>query len=273
VSTSPSSYRDQTVLVTGASSGIGAAFAEGFAARGADLVLVARRRDRLEDLADRLRATYPRSRVTPIAFDLGADDAGGRLRDAVEERGLTVTGVVNNAGMGSWARFAEEDPARLRRMMRLNMDAVVDISHAFLPALRAARAGFLLNVTSVAAYSSIPMQGVYSATKAFVLSFTEALWAETRGSGVRVLAFAPGVTETEFFDVVGTRDADGGARAQTPAQVVRAALAVLDSDNPPPSAVSGARNHLLTLAPRLLSRRAAVTATGRSTMRSSTASA
>lgn len=152
-------------------------------------------------------------------------------------------------------------------MIRLNIAAVVDISRAFLDQITEAGGGYLVNLTSVAAYSSIPNQAVYSATKAFVLSFTEALWAETRGTNTRVLAFAPGVTDTEFFDVVGTHDADGGSRYQAPADVVNAALTVLDRRDPPPSAVSGLRNLLLYIAPfRIVTRRAAVSLTARTTL-------
>ena len=259
-------HEDESVLITGASSGIGAEFARQLAARGSTLVLVARRGDRLEKLAAQLRAAHRVTVHTHVA-DLSAPAAGERLHDELTERGIPVTSVINNAGFGMWSLFHESDPARLRDMVAVDVAAVMDISRAFIPDLRARGAGYLLNISSVAAYSSIPMQGAYSATKAFVLSFTEALWAETRGTGVRVLAFAPGVTSSEFFDVVGTQDATGGARAQTPAEVVRMALHVLGRRNPPPSWVSGHLNHALTLAPRYFTRRRAVLLAANNTMR------
>ncbi len=262
-------HRSQTVLVTGASSGIGAQFAQQLAARGSDLVLAARRRERLESLAAELRGRYGVS-VTPVTVDLAAPAIGAALADDLDRRGLRVTSVVNNAGFGQWGRFHEADPELLRQVIAVDVAAVVDISRAFIGALRAAGSGYLLNTTSVAAYSSVPNQAVYSASKAFVLSFTEALWAESRGSGVRVLAFAPGVTSSEFFEVVGTTDADGGSRYQTPTQVVTAALRVLDRRDPPPSAVSGTLNHALTLAGRLFTRRRAVTLTAANTLRQRT---
>ena len=251
------SYLSQRTLVTGASSGIGAELARQLAAKGSHLVLVARRADRLETLAEELRTAHG-VEVAVIATDLREPAPGRRLLKEVQRRGLTITGVVNNAGFGQWELFQDADPTRLQQLIAVNVAAVVDISRAFLPSLQRTPGAFLVNLTSVAAYASIPMQGTYSATKAFVLSFTESLWAETRGSHVRVLAFAPGVTCTEFFDVVGTTDADGGSRYQTPAQVAAEALRVLAGKNPPPSAVSGHLNHWLSVVPRYLTRRRAV---------------
>jgi len=262
----PLDHTRQTTLITGASSGIGAEFARRLAARGSNLVLVARRADRLKELAEELHQKHGRE-VTPIAFDLDQPAPGAALAQEVESRGINVTSVINNAGFGTWGLFHESDPERLRRMISVDVTAVVDVSRAFIDQLRANGDGYLLNITSVAAYFSIPNQGVYSATKAFVLSFTEALWAESRGTGVRVLAFAPGVTRTEFFDVVGTTDAAGGSSYQTPADVVTAALRVLERRDPPPSSISGHRNHFLTVSPRYFTRRRAVTLTAANTLR------
>lgn len=257
-------HRNETVLVTGASSGIGAEFARQLAARGSRLVLVARRADRLHALAASLDVP-----VEVVALDLAGDAPGERLLAETQARGITVTSVVNNAGAGLWARFADSDPGDLRRTVALNATAVMDVSRAFLPAMLRRDAGYLLNVTSLAAYSSVPMQGVYSAAKAFVLSFTEALWAETRHTGVRVLALAPGVTSSEFFDVLATDDpAARPGSAQSPAQVAATGLRLLDRRDPPPSWISGHLNHALGLAPRYVTRRRAVLLTAASTMRS-----
>jgi short-subunit dehydrogenase len=263
----PLHHPSQRTLITGASSGIGAALARALAKRGSSLVLVARRSDRLNLLAEELRAAHPAVDVHTLALDVTREGAGAEMRRQLNDRGIAVTSVINNAGAGMWGLFGSADPDRLQHMIRLNVAAVVDISRAFLEQIVEAGSGYLVNLTSVAAYSSIPNQGAYSATKAFVLSFTESLWAETRTTGIRVLAFAPGVTDTEFFDVVGTRDADGGSTYQTPAEVAEAAIAVLERRDPPPSAVSGWRNHLLTLPSRFFTRRAAVTLMGRSTLR------
>lgn len=191
----PIDHERETVLVTGASSGIRAEFARAIGARGSSLVLVARRADRLDALAAELRAAH-NVKVDVIPLDLAVEAPGEHLLEATAGRGLMVTSVVNNAGAGIWERFADTDQAMLRQVVAVNAAAVMDISRAFLPGMLGRGRGYLLNVTSLAAYASFPMQGVYSATKAFVLSFTEAVWAETRGSGVRVFALAPGVTET-----------------------------------------------------------------------------
>jgi hypothetical protein len=253
----PVDYRHQTTLITGASSGLGAEFARRLAARGSDLVLVARRRDRLEALAAELTAAHG-IRVTVIDLDLSAPAAGERLAAEVDRHGLAVTSLINNAGFGTWGPLHEADPERLRQEITLNCTTLVDVSRAFIDRLRAAGTGVLVNVASTAAYQAVPNMAVYGATKAFVLSFTEALWQESQGTGLRVLCLSPGATRTEFFDVVGTEDAAAGTPMQTAEQVITTALSTLDRRTPPPSVVSGRRNRALTMAGRLITRRRAV---------------
>jgi short-subunit dehydrogenase len=252
-------YRTQTTLVTGASAGIGVEFARRLAERGSDVVLVARRRDRLEALAAELTATYG-VRATAIALDLSLPAAGDTLATEVARRGLCVTGLVNNAGFGTWGPFHESDGKRLAEEINLNVTNLVDVSRAFIEPLRAAGTGILVNVASVAAYQPIPNMAVYAATKSFVLNFTEALWQESLGTGLRVLALAPGATSTEFFDVVGTTDAAAGSAMQTPQEVVATALRTLDRRTPPPSVVSGRANRVGILASRFVTRRRTVLA-------------
>ncbi|MGJ9373271.1 SDR family NAD(P)-dependent oxidoreductase [Nesterenkonia sp. CF4.4] len=259
----PLRHDRQTVLITGASSGIGAEFARRLAAAGSHLVLVARRLDRLDTLAAELRARHD-VQVHTIAADLSEAAPGEALLTEVEARGIHVTSVINNAGFGIWATLDESDPAELRKMIAVNVSAVMDISRAFIAGLRQSGNGYLLNITSLAAYSSIPMQGAYSAAKAFVLSFTESLWAEVRGTGLRVLAYAPGITRTEFFDVSGGNDAGPSQSAE---EVVEGALRVLGRRNPPPSWVSGHLNHVIAILPRYFTRRRAVLLTAATTMR------
>lgn len=249
-------YRHQTVLITGASSGIGAAFARALAARGADLVLVARRRDRIEELAAEVHGAYGIT-ATAIAQDVGSASAGADLAGAVAAAGVSVTGVINNAGFGSFGEFVDDDPERMAQMIAVDVAAPVQLSAAFLPAMVAAGRGFLINVASLAAYAPTPRMAVYGAAKAFVLSFTESLWAETRGSGVTVFALSPGATSTEFNAVVGTEDATSGARMRTPDAVAATGLAHLERRNPGPSVIDGAANALGANIGRVLTRRAA----------------
>ncbi|MBD3781283.1 MAG: SDR family oxidoreductase [Micrococcales bacterium] len=249
------SYADRTVLVTGASSGIGAAFARALAARGADVVLVARRLDRLRSLAAEIEAAHPVT-ATPLAADLTSPTAGADLHAQVTSRGLRVTGLVNNAGFGTFGPFVDEDPERLLEEIAVDVAAPVQLTAAFLPGMVAAGNGFVINVASIAGYNPTPRMAVYGATKAFVLSFSEALWAETRGTGVTVFALSPGATSTEFNAVVGTDDATAGARMRTPDDVVATALAHLGRRDPGPSVIDGRGNRAASVAVRFMTRRA-----------------
>ena len=257
-----------TTLVTGASAGIGAEFARQLAARGSDLVLVARRADRLTALAAELTASTG-VRVEVVPLDLGRPAAGRALAAEVDRLGIAVTSVVNCAGFGTHGPFHGEDADRLAEMIAVDVTALVDVSRAFVDRLRAAGTGVLVNVASMAGYVSTPDMAVYAAAKAFVLSFTEALWAESRDSGLRVLALSPGATDTEFFDVVGNDAADGGRGRQSPAEVVDTAFRALDRRRPPPSVAVGRANRASVASVRLLTRRRAVllmaSITGRAT--------
>lgn len=244
-----------TTLITGASSGIGAAFAREFADRGSDVVLVARRRDRLEALAAELDRDSG-ARVTVIERDLGQPNAGQELKAELDRLGISVSAVVNNAGFGIHGPVIQADPTALSAMIRLNIEALVDISRAFLPDLLDTGRGVIINVASNAGYQPVPGMAGYAATKAFVLSFTEALWHELKGTRVQALAISPGPTRTEFFDVVGSMKDPGNL--QTPEQVVATAMTALSRPSPPPSAVSGRMTAFLATAVRWLPRRAAL---------------
>ncbi|MFG2731550.1 SDR family NAD(P)-dependent oxidoreductase [Streptomyces canus] len=255
-------YRTQTTLITGASSGLGAEFARRLAERGSDLVLVARRADRLEALADELSAKHQIT-ATAVPFDLTVPAAGEALAKEMARRGITVTSLVNNAGFGTHGPFRQEDPQRIQQEISLNVASLVDVTKAFIDQL----SGVLVNVASTLGHQPWPNAAVYGASKAFVLNFTEALWQESRGTGLRVLALCPGPIRTEFFDVVGSEDMARGARMQTPSQVVTTALRALDRRNPPPSVVSGTLNLLGTLVSRFATRRGTVLAVGAMTKR------
>ncbi|MRG60374.1 SDR family NAD(P)-dependent oxidoreductase [Agromyces sp. CFH 90414] len=254
-------FTGTTALVTGASSGLGASFATQLAQRGADVVLVARRDGRLRELAERIEREHG-VRATPIALDLARPDAHTRLRGELEERGIRIDTLINNAGFGVKGAFVDADPARIAEMVQLDVAAVVALTREFLPDLVRSGRGALVNLASTAAYQPCPDMAVYGASKAFVLSFTEAIAYETRESGLRVLTLSPGATRTEFFDVVGTENAAVG-RFQSPSQVVSLALRRLDGRRTPASIVSGRANALTSTLVRFLPRRLALAISGR----------
>jgi uncharacterized protein len=215
-------------LVTGASSGIGAAFARALRARGERTLLVARRADRLTELVRELGGEEWAS-AWPV--DLAAEGAAAALRDAIAARGLGVDLLVNNAGLGHTAPFVEQRPEVIRAMLDVNVRAVVDLTHAFLPAMLARGRGRIVNVASTAAFQPVPFLSVYAASKAFVLSFTEGLAEEVRGRSVQVQALCPGPTRTEFFQVAETPPGLLAARLPrlTPEGVARVSLRGLES--------------------------------------------
>jgi short-subunit dehydrogenase len=187
-------------LVTGASSGIGAEFAKQFSDRGYELVLVARRAERLDQLASELPGP-----AHVIACDLACD--ADSLPGKVAELGLQVDVLVNNAGFGTHGRFSEIDPARDAELVRLNCEAVVTLTHAFLPGMLERGRGGVITVASTAGMQPIPYEATYSASKAFARTFSDALNTELRGTGVRALCVNPGPVPTEWQQVAGY-DAD-----------------------------------------------------------------
>lgn len=193
------SFTATTALITGASKGIGAAYAQELASRGADLVLVARSAQALEQLAAHLRKVHG-SRVEVLVADLFDRAAPGAVMDTLVERGIEVDLLVNNAGMGAVGPFMTRPLDPSVDSVDLNVTALMGLVHALgAPMLERGRGG-IVNVASLAAFQPMPFQASYSATKAFVLSFTEALAEELRGSGVRVMGVHPGPVETGFFD-------------------------------------------------------------------------
>ena len=232
-------YAGTNVLVTGASSGLGAQFAQAFAERGADIVLVARRSALIDDLARRLRDRHGVA-VEALAHDLGEAQPGVRLHEALGQRGITVSTLVNCAGIGATGPFAGTPADVVDAQVAVNVAAVVDLSRAFLPDLLARGDGALVNVASLTGHAPAPGMAVYGATKAFVLSFTEALAHELRHEPLRVLALSPGPTRTGFYAASGTSEA--AARFQGPEEVVAEALRALEGRRPRTSVVSGRSN-------------------------------
>lgn len=194
--------KDHLALVTGASNGIGAEFARQLAALGCNLVLVARSADALNTLAQRIRAQHGVA-VSVITLDLAAPGAGPALFEEVSERGLQVDVLVNNAGMGLYGEFQGRSLDQIHQMLRLNIDTLTDLTHLFLPAMRARRRGIIIQVGSLASFMPGPLYAAYSASKAYVLSLGESLNRELKGSGVSCTVVCPGVTATSFFDAAG----------------------------------------------------------------------
>jgi short-subunit dehydrogenase len=242
-------FKGSCAVVTGGSSGIGEIFARELAERGANLVLVARSQDKLEALALELRGSFPVS-VEVVACDLSEPGAGTRLAAQLAERGLQIDVLVNNAGFGMFGQLHDADPARTSQQVQLNVAALTELTCALLPQMRARDHGAIINVASTAAFQPLPYMAVYGATKAYVLSFTEALWAETRGTGVRVTALCPGATDTAFFDTASDHASIG--RRMAPEQVVAAAFNALERRRC--SVTPGLVNRLLATTPRLAPR-------------------
>lgn len=248
-------YTGKTALITGASSGIGVEFATKLAARGANLILVARREDRLKQLAAELSKQH-RVSATVIAADLSLPNAAVDLFKQLKRKKLKVDVLINNAGFGTIGRFDAMDEVKISDQIRLNVLALVELTRQALPAMLQRNTGVVLNIASTASYQPVPYMAVYAATKAFVLSFTEALWGELRGTNVHALALSPGGTKTEFFEVASNgKTRDGFGKMQTVDQVVAVALNALDAATPPPSVISGGVNRIMAGSGRLVTRK------------------
>lgn len=202
-----SSRSEGTALVTGASGGIGLEIARELAARGYDLVLVARRRDRLEELAGRLEGDFA-VRCLVVTADLASEEGLRAVATAVDEAGLDVDILVNNAGVGHYAPFAETEAADHLAVVRLNVLAATALCAEFVPRMVERGTGRVLNVASVAAFQPTPLIAVYGATKAFLLSLTEALSVELEGTGVTATVTCPGFTGTEMIENLTTEAGD-----------------------------------------------------------------
>ncbi len=229
----------KTALITGASSGIGAEFARQLAHE-YDLLLVARSEDRLTALQSHLASVRPEGVFRIQVVDLATPTGVQTLLDRVRDDAVVVDLLINNAGVGSHGPFMAENPAAMLAQIQLNCLSLVSLTRALLPAMLDRGHGGVINVASTAAFQPTPTMAVYGATKAFVLSFTEALWVETRRTGVDVLALCPGPTETGFFAATGRNFLT--TRRQTPGQVVTAGMHALRRHRP--VVVSGLTNRV-----------------------------
>jgi uncharacterized protein len=251
--TSRYDFRGKTALITGASSGIGRAFAFAFAREGAKLLLVARSHDALRDLTEELRRDYACD-AEFLTADLSTSGAVDAIAGRLNESGKTVDVLVNNAGFAAYGCFETIPLSRQRDEVLVNCMAAVALTHLVLPGMLIKSDGVVINVASTAALQPDPYMAVYGATKAFLLSFSEALWAENRHRGVRVVALCPGATQTGFFDVVGAQEAAVGTPMPVSA-VIKEAFWALDRNRS--HRVVGVKNRLLANLPRLLSRQGA----------------
>lgn len=244
----PFAYRGRWALVTGASMGIGEAFAWALAERGTNLVLCARSEDRLRALAQSIHAEH-RVQTHVVAADLGRPGAAADAwRRASEGREIHL--LVNNAGFGLHGRFDALSADRQAEMVALNCTAVLELAHLALNGMRTRGAGGIVNVASVVAFQPVPWMAAYAATKAFVLSLSESLTEENREAGVRVLCVSPGPTPSGFQATAGTRLRDNQPGLLQPREVVDAALAALDAGRA--HVAPGVANRFATVLGRLL---------------------
>lgn len=245
-------YQNRWAVVTGASSGLGRGLAARLADRGMSLVLTGRNEVRLNEAADQIRRAAPRVTVETVAADLATPVGITALLAHVGDRPIEV--LVNNAGFASYGPFAKANAAREAEEVAVDVGTVVTLARAFLPGMLARRSGGILNVASTIAFQPAAYQAVYAASKAFVLSFSQALWAEARAAGVTVTALCPGPTRTGFTDAIGTDVSHTVIyrRLAEPAPVIEAGLRAFDKGRA--IAIPGPRNKAIAFSSRLMPR-------------------
>ncbi|BCU78609.1 SDR family oxidoreductase [Luteolibacter sp. LG18] len=232
----PLSKRFACALVTGASAGLGEEFVLQLAPRVDSFVLVARREDRLNELSAVIRARHPGKLVEVIAADLSRPQDVARVLDHLPQRGLVPDLLVNNAGLGDYGEFADAEWPRVEAMLRVNIEALTRLTHGVIPGMIRQKRGAIINISSLASTLPIPDIAVYSATKAYVTSFSEAIRVELRDHDIPVLAVCPGPVKTEFGEVARRSEEDSipmnAAFYVSKEQVVAESLAALDADKP-----------------------------------------
>ncbi|NIR47343.1 SDR family oxidoreductase [candidate division KSB1 bacterium] len=245
------SFEDKTVLITGASSGIGEDFARLLAAEKTNLVLTARSEEKLSQLAHQLSTRYD-VHVHVFGADLSLPETPAKLFHDIQKAGVDVDVVINNAGFGKWGRFDSFGNGTYQEMCNLNVNAVVSLTHLFLPKMLEKRSGGFLNVASTAGFQPVPYFAVYSATKSFVLNFSEALWAEYKDQGITVTCLCPGPTESNFHQrsEIDRKKLIGLESSEKVAQVGLDAFR-----KGKPLVISGAKNYLLANSTRFVSRK------------------
>ena len=244
-------WRGKWALITGASAGIGWALAELLAAGGTNLVLTARRKARLNELAAKLASQHD-VKVETFVADLGEAGAANAIHAYAQGKGTAVQLLVNNAGFGAHGEFHKLDLAKQLEMAQVNVSAVLHLTHLYLPAMIARRSGDILIVASTAGFQGVPYMSTYAATKGFDLLFAEGLAEEVRRYGVRVCALCPGSTATEFHEVA--KQTVSGSRIKESAEkVARVGLEALARGKS--YVISGIHNYISTHSQRLVTRR------------------
>lgn len=240
----------KTTLITGASGGIGEEFARQLACEGNNLFLVARSQSKLKELCDELKAKH-KIEADFFAVDLIEVDADKKLFDETSRRGIEIDFLINNAGFGSMGYFDELDLNTELKMIDLNVRVLTALTHRYLQPMVERKSGAILNVASTAGFQPVPFMATYAATKAFVLSFSESLWEEYRPHGIKVMAFCPGGTQTNFFEA-SKMERPIMRTVQTPEEVVKVALNGLKRGRS--HIISGWINYLTTESQRFVPR-------------------
>lgn len=247
-------FYNTTVLITGASSGIGKEFAKQLASKGANLILTARTHKDLTDVAQQLKAKHANIEINVIAVDLSEFNGSRALFNEINDLGLQVDYLINNAGFGKFCEFPNESFETYHKMLMLNTNALVELTHLYLPSMVKKNTGGVINVASIASFQPLPYQAVYGASKAFVLSFSEALTGELLDTDIRVMALCPGMTESRFME---NANADtSNMKMASASEVVSSALRAYDKNRM--FTVSGVTHYLTSLIPRLVSRKRVV---------------
>jgi hypothetical protein len=242
----------QTALITGASAGIGKVFAEVLSTDSLkNLILVARREERLVTLRDQLAKTF-KGKIHLVVCDLRQTSERENLKKMVDHMGVTVDLLINNAGFGYVGKFMTDDPKNQREMIETNCIAPVHLTQLFVPQMKEAKKGGIINVASVAAYPPLPYMATYGATKAFLLNWSVSLSQELKADGIRVSALCPGPTESEFHLVAGVKDKIEVVKGMAALPVVQAALNGLYKGKP--VVVPGIQNKLLVSLTRIFSK-------------------
>lgn len=234
-----------TALITGASSGIGEAFARRLAADGYDLFLVARSEDKLRSLCSELKDKHSIN-ADFFAIDLSKNDSDAAMFSETERRGIEIGLLINNAGFGSMGDFAELPVERELEMIELNIRALVGLTHRYLAGMRKRKSGTIINVSSAAGFQPIPFMATYAASKSFVTAFSEAIAEENRPFGIQVLALCPGSTKTNFFDASSIDRVTQAKGQQTTEEVVETAISAMNGKRS--KIVSGWTNYLVAVA-------------------------